>query len=192
MDLFIVYRDYVCHTFVTSPPGMFSFPRLAQSNFICLQPGYQAHFLLHVLRGLTSVGLQQGHLLPRIYREHTRQSTRTSPRDQVNDCLVLVLLEDQFPRVLGGLKLLKIAPVLRVPGGLKGLRPASPQGTWDLKGLSPTSPKGTWGVERTESRQSPGLPGGLKGLNPASPHGTGGAERTESGQSPRYPGAKKG
>ena len=41
-----------------------------------------------------------------------------------------------------------VPPVHRVPGGLKG--------------LSPTSPQGTWGAKSTESRQCPGYLGGKK------------------------------
>ena len=72
-----------------------------------------------------------------IYSERTRQSTRTSPRDSVNDLPVPVLPEDQVPRVLEGLKLLS---------------PGCPKGAWGLKGLSPANPQGTWG-------QSPGYLG---------------------------------
>ena len=48
-----------------------------------------------------------------------------------------------------------LPPVPKIPGGLKGLSPASPQHAW--------------GAERTESRQSIGYLGGLKGPSPATP-----------------------
>ena len=79
-----------------------------------------------------------------------------SPRDSVNDSPVPVVLKE---------------PVPRVPGGLKGLSPASPQVTWGLKGLSPANPQGTWGLKGLGPASPQGI-WGLKGLSPASPQGT--------------------
>ena len=108
---------------------------------------------------------------------------------QVNDSPVRVIFEDS---------------VLRVPGRLNGLSPASPQGTWGLKGMGPASPQGTWGAKSTESRQSTGSLGAdrsesrqssgylvSKRTEPRKSTGYLGAERTESRQSTGYLGAKR-
>ena len=113
-----------------------------------------------------------------VQKEHIlqRSSEYQYQSSGLNDSPVRVVFEDSSPQGTWGVEMT--------------LSPTRPQRTWRLKGLGPASFQGTQGAKNTESRQSTGYLGAKRTESRQSP-GYLVAKRTESRQSTGYLGAER-